>query len=112
MQKKLKEAYHLEMDEAIRFYELSQLDCAFHHLERAHILAQRYIIPHTRCHWWMLKVGVKKRSLREVFGQLTRIIASVLFSRIWVPVGNTGGANVNPLKIMPIPEDLKKILSK
>jgi hypothetical protein len=112
MRQKLKNAYFLEMDEAIRSYELNKLDSAFHHLERAHILGQSYIIPHTKSHWWMLKVAFKKHNFREVFGQITRIIASVLFSKIWVPAGNTGGANVNPLKPMPIPEDLRKILSK
>ncbi|MBA6292769.1 DUF3703 domain-containing protein [Colwellia sp. MB3u-70] len=112
MRQKLKNAYCLEMDEAIHFYELKELDSAFYHLERAHILGQSYIIPHTKSHWWMLKVGLKKHNLREVFGQISRIIASVLFSNIWVPTGNTGGANVNPLKPMPIPDDLKEILSK
>jgi hypothetical protein len=112
IRQKIKNAYCLEMDEAIRSYELNEFDSAFHHLERSHILGQSYIIPHTKSHWWMLKVGFKKHNFREVFGQITRIIASVLFSKIWVPVGNTGGANVNPLKPMPIPEDLKKILSK
>ena len=112
MRQKLKNAYCLEMDEAIRFYKLNELDSAFHHLERAHILAQNYTIPHTKSHWWMLKVGVKQHNFREVFGQITRIIASVLFSKIWVPTGNTGGANVNPLKPMPVPEDLNKIMTK
>ncbi|MFQ3171563.1 MAG: hypothetical protein ACI9DG_001598, partial [Oleispira sp.] len=28
------------------------------------------------------------------------------------PTGNTGGANVNPLKPMPVPEDLNKIMTK
>ena len=110
MRQKLKTAYCLEMDEAIRCYDLNELDSAFYHLERAHILGQSYIIPHTKSHWWMLKVGFKKHNFREVFGQVTRIIASVLFSKIWVPMGNTGGSNVNPLKPMPIPEDLKKTL--
>jgi hypothetical protein len=56
-----------------------------------------------KSHWWILKVGFKKHNFREVFGQITRIIASVLFSKIWVPMRNTGGANVNSLKKMPIP---------
>jgi hypothetical protein len=112
MRQKQKNAYCLEMAEAIRSYELNELDSAFHHLERAHILGQSYIIPHTKAHLWMLKIGFKKHNFRDVFGQISRIIASVLFSKIWVPMGNTGGANVNPFKPMPIPEDLKKILSK
>jgi hypothetical protein len=112
VRKKLKDAYGLEMDQAIRFYRLNKFDVAFYHLERAHILGQSYILPHTKSHWWMLKIGFKKHNFREVFGQISRIIASVLFSKIWVPTGNTGGTNVNPLKSMPIPEDLNKILSE
>ena len=38
--------------------------------------------------------------------------ASIVFSRIWVPLGNTGGTNVSPFKPMPIPDDLKRFLSK
>jgi len=110
MQQQLKEVFCLEMDKAIHLYKNNELDSAFYHLERAHILGQSFIIPHTKSHWWMLKVGIKKRNFTEVFGQVTRIIASILFSRIWVPLGNTGGSNVNPLKPMSIPEDLKKFL--
>ncbi|MFI0427338.1 MAG: DUF3703 domain-containing protein [Flavobacterium sp.] len=28
-----------------------------------------------------------------------------------MPLGNTGGANVTPLKVMEIPEDIKEILN-
>ena len=112
MRNKLKVAYNLEMDEAIRLYKSKELNSSFYHLERAHILGQSYIIPHTKSHWWMLKVGIKKHNVKEVFGQITRMIASVIFSRIWVPLGNTGGADVNPMKPMPIPDDLKKILAE
>ena len=51
-----------------------------------------------------------RHDAREIFGQGTRTIAALLFSRIWVPIGNTGGANVNALQPMPIPEDLRAIL--
>ena len=57
------------------------------------------------------KVGWLRRDRREgIAGQLSRIVAAALFSRIWVPDGNTGGANVSALKRMPIPEDLKSFL--
>ena len=112
MQPKLKDAFNSEMNKAIQLYEKNELNLSFSHLERAHILGQSYIIPHTRSHWWMLKVGLKQRNFREVFGQVTRIIASIIFSRFWVPLGNTGGANVNPVKPMPIPEDLQKIMNE
>ena len=112
MRQKLRDAFNIEMTKAIHLYKKSELDSAFSHLERAHILGQSYILPHTKSHWWMLKVGFKKHNFREVFGQVSRIIASILFSKIWVPLGNTGGTNVNPLKPMPIPEDLKNILDE
>jgi hypothetical protein len=60
----------------------------------------------------MLKVGFRKRNFKEVFGQVTRIIASILFSNIWAPSGNTGGTDVNPFKSMPIPDNLKVLLNK
>jgi len=112
MKLNLKEAYNIEMEKAIELYKLDDLDNSFTCLERAHILGQSYILPHTRSHWWMFRIGLKKRDVREVVGQLTRMIASVLFSKIWVPLGNTGGANVNPLKPMPIPKDLQEILDE
>jgi len=111
MRAKLRNAFNAEISEAIRLYQQSELDEAFTHFERAHILGQPYIIPHTRSHWWMLKVGWKRGSFKEIFGQLNRIFAAIIFSRIWVPLGNTGGANVNPLKSMPLPDDLARILN-
>ncbi len=59
-----------------------------------------------------LKLGWRTRDMREVVGQLTRTFAALLFSRIWVPVGNTGRANVSPFAPMPLPEDLARVLYK
>jgi len=112
MEPSLTAAFNSEMNKAINLYKKNELSSAFHHLERAHILGQSYVIPHTKSHWWMLKIGFKQHNFKEVLGQVTRIIASIIFSKIWVPLGNTGGANVNPLKPMPIPDDLKKFLHK
>jgi hypothetical protein len=112
MQQQLKEVFCSEMHKAIHSYKKNELDSAFYHLERAHILGQLFIIPHTKSHWWMLKVAFRKRNFKEVLGQVTRIIASILFSKIWVPSGNTGGTDVNPFKSMPIPDDLKVFLEK
>jgi hypothetical protein len=83
---------------------------AFHHLARAHILSQRFTWHHVGVHWRMLKLGAALRDWREVFGQITRMLAAALFSRIWVPVGNTGRADVSAMKPMPIPQDLCALL--
>lgn len=60
----------------------------------------------------MLKIGWKQRDVVEITGQIPRIVGSLLFSRIWVPSGNTGGARVPPFKSMPIPEDLQILLDQ
>ncbi|WP_010385209.1 DUF3703 domain-containing protein [Pseudoalteromonas rubra] len=110
MKSELKLAFQKEIAAAKELYENAQYSRSFYHLERAHILGQSFIIPHTQSHWWMLKLGFKKCSAREVLGQIARILASFIFSRIWVPKGNTGGTNVSPIKPMPIPADLAEYL--
>lgn len=110
MKTKLKNAFNNEMLQAKSAYNNGEYTQAFTHLERAHILGQSYIIPHTLSHWWMCKIGLKTHNYKEVIGQFMRIFASVIFSRLWVPKGNTGGTDVNPFKVMPVPEDLKQYL--
>jgi hypothetical protein len=81
-------------------------DRAFRHLERAHILGQRHLVPHLRVHVRMLKLGWLRHDAREVRGQILRAVAAVLgYAAGWVPLGNTGGADVSPLKPMPIPPE-------
>jgi hypothetical protein len=58
----------------------------------------------------MLRIAWQRRDVREIAGQLTRIAAAALFSRLWVPVGNTGGANVSATRPMQVPPDLQTIL--
>ena len=110
MNKNLKEAFRQEMKIAREFYANQELKRAFIHLERAHILGQSYVIPHTISHWWMFKIGLRRRDGKEIFGQIFRIIASLLVSRVWVPLGNTGGVNVSPFKPMKVPADINTIL--
>jgi len=107
MKPKLQEAFKVEMTVVAKAYTSGDLDVAFHHLERAHIMGQRYFYPHITTHWWMLKIGLLRSDIREIFGQLLRLFAVFPASIFgWVPTGNTGGANVSALKPMPIPEDI------
>jgi hypothetical protein len=101
------EAYANEITLALaaRDYET-----AFFHLERAHILAQRNTVKHMYAHWLMLGTGLRHADYREVFGQVPRILAALVFSRIWIPEGNTGRARVSALQPMPVPEDLRQPL--
>ena len=112
MKPRLREALQHELAAARELELRGTLDAAFNHLERAHILSQRYALPHAGVHLRMLRVGWKRREARELVGQSTRFVAALLFSRIWVPLGNTGGANVSALRPMPLPEDLRELLER
>ena len=105
-------AYDRELGAGHASLDRGDLDAAFEHFERAHILGQRKTLLHMRAHRAMWKVAWRRHDKRELIGQLTRIVAAALFSRIWVPEGNTGGANVSALKRMPVPDDLKRILEQ
>ena len=85
---------------------------AWRHLERAHILGQKWPRTHTSVHWKMLLFGVRLKDWRETLGQLPRLITGGVKSFVGhIPVGNSGGADVPPLRPMEIPEDLSAILA-
>jgi len=104
--------YHLELSAAHGAMLAGNAELAFHHLERAHILSQRHTVRHMYVHWLMLRLGFSTCDWQELFGQVTRVLAAALFSRIWVPIGNTGRANVSALQPMPVPEDLRETLEE
>ena len=104
-------AYGEEVSLARQALQCRNYDLCFVHLERAHVLAQRMTVRHTYVHWLMLVAGLRRRDYREALGQVPRMLASVLFSRLWVPRGNTGRARVSALKPMPVPEDLRHLIS-
>ncbi len=104
------EAYEKEVLLARQALQCRDYDACFVHLERAHVLSQRMTIRHTYVHGLMLVAGMRRRDYREVIGQVPRMLASVLFSRLWVPRGNTGRARVSALKPMPVPEDLRHLV--
>lgn len=89
------------------------LQQAWNHLERAHILGQAYPLAHSRVHWMMLGFGITIKSPREILGQIPRLLVGGVKSFVGkIPVGNTGGANVPPLKPLPIAPDLLEIFKQ
>ena len=103
-------AYEDEVTMARRALQHGDFETAFFHLERAHVLAQRMTGRHTYIHALMLVAGLRRGDLREAAGQVPRMIASVLFSRLWVPRGNSGRARVSAFKPMPVPDDLRHLV--
>lgn len=104
------DAYNEEMSLARLALHCRNYTVCFVHLERAHVLTQRKTAHHVYVHWMMLVAGWQQRDYREVVGQLPRMFAALLFSRIWVPIGNTGRARVSALKPMAVPHDLRHLL--
>src|SRR5262245_57696059 len=112
MHPQLQSAFDAEMRSARRALARNELDSAFAHFERAHVLGQWYVRTHTAAHLGLLRVGWRRRDLREVVGQLLRIPGGMLGSAVGrVPSGNTGGANVSAFREMEIPTDLKCLLA-
>ena len=97
MHPQLREALNQELARAAESSGRGAHAEAFIHLERAHVLSQRHAWAHAGVHVRMLRWGFSARRPGEVLGQLPRMLAALLFSRIWVPAGNTGGANVSAL---------------
>ncbi|MCW7469561.1 DUF3703 domain-containing protein [Leptospira kanakyensis] len=109
----LKQKFQEEMEIAKKLYKDSKYTESFSHLERAHILGQRFVVPHTVNHWWMLKVGIRKKDRKEIFGQVIRLAVAGIGSLIGrVPIGNTGGSNIGIMKVLPIEGDLKDLFEK
>jgi Protein of unknown function (DUF3703) len=108
----LREGWAKERAEARAARQRSNFQDEWRHLERAHVLSQPMAVPHVRTHVAMLGYGVRRRDGREIIGQLVRLVVAA--PGTWTgryPVGNTGGANVNALKPMPIPDDLRMVLN-
>jgi Protein of unknown function (DUF3703) len=104
------EAYQQEVSQADQALQRGDFEAAFRHLERAHVLAQRITGRHTYIHWLMLVAGWRRGDLREAIGQVPRMLASILFSRLWVPRGNSGRSRVSAFKPMPVPDDLRHLV--
>lgn len=107
MERNASAAYATEIAAALAALRREDYAESFFHLERAHILGQRRALKHVYAHWLMLSVGLHQRDFREVLGQIPRMFAALLFSRVWVPLGNTGRARVGAFTPMAVPADLR-----
>ncbi len=107
MKGKRKIAFFKELRKAKFLIKCGYYDKAFVHLERAHVIGQRFVVPHFLSHWHMFRIGIFKMDLKEVFGQLIRMPLGIIGSLIGViPLGNTGGANIGLFDKRKIPKDL------
>ena len=113
MSPELKSAWTLELRSAHDAQARGDARAAWRHLERAHILSQPFALPHVEVHARMLWFALRRRDGRELVGQLIRTALAAPAS--WLgraPLGNTGGSDVGLLTPMPLPNDLRQLLSR
>lgn len=99
-----------ELDAAASCEARGEFAAAFGHLERAHVLGQASTVEHARVHRAMLLWALRRGAAAEALGQAWRIAGALLKTWLWVPVGNTGGANVSGFEPMPVPADLQRLV--
>jgi len=110
MPSKLKPFYEMELNAYKTESIKGNLQTAWRHLERAHIIGQQYPYAHSYVHWKMLRFGFKIKSHKEIIGQIPRLLVGGIKSFVGkVPLGNPGGANVPALKPFPIDIELMDI---
>jgi hypothetical protein len=111
MNESLRRAFESEMEQARARLGDGRYAESLLHLERAHILGQRWVVPHVRTHWWMLRVGWGARSASEVIGQIARLTLAGPGSLVGrIPLGNPGTTRVGIFKPVEIPPDLDRLL--
>ncbi|MFN3791132.1 DUF3703 domain-containing protein [Massilia sp.] len=113
MHPELRKAYEDEMVAARHCYRAGRDAAAMAHLERAHVLGQRHVAPHVATHYWMLKIGLRRRAPRQAWGQLLRIVLGALGSAVGiVPAGNTGGTDIGMFRRLPLDPAVRRLLEK
>jgi hypothetical protein len=105
-------AFNGEIAQAKRLIASGDLNAAFAHLERAHVVGQAYVRPHVTAHGLMLQVELRRRRPAAVLGQAIRIVLGALGSAVGiVPTGNTGGTDISMFKRLPVETELQNIIA-
>lgn len=101
-----------ELAEAAELERAGDPEGAFRHLEAAHVLGQPSTTLHVRAHLEMLRWGLRQHDLREVLGQLLRIVGAATKTAIGLlPEGNTGGSRVSAFRPLPLRDEHAQLLA-
>lgn len=108
MSPNVKAAFRQEMNLANAAEMAGNFILAKQHLERGHILGQQSYLSHMESHYRMFRLARKQSDVKEARGQIVRLIGAGPFHLAgWIPIGNTGGADVSPILPMAIPADIQ-----
>ncbi|MGB3794811.1 MAG: DUF3703 domain-containing protein [Alteraurantiacibacter sp.] len=96
-----------------RPWEEKKFEEAWHHLERAHVVAQERLKPHCISHWRMLQLAWRTRDWREVRGQIFRLsLAPIGNITGRLPIGNSGRSNISAFARMEIEPEISRVLDQ
>ena len=113
MHSELRLAFDHEIALSRKLIAQGDLERAFSHLERAHVLGQRHVMPHAQSHWLMLGLELRRRRFKAVAGQAVRFVLGIAGSVVGlVPVGNTGGTDISMFKRLPVAPDLQAVIQR
>lgn len=102
-----------EIREAVAEQHAGNAEKSFSHLENAHILGQESTYLHVLVHVRMARWAVRQKDLKELTGQILRIVGAATKTAIGlVPIGNTGGANISPFKPLPLREEHSRLIAQ
>jgi hypothetical protein len=105
-------AFDAALADSLQHFSRNDHAAALAALERAHVLGQRDFTRHLRVHWRMLCLAWRTSDGHEWRGQLWRLALTPLGHLTGrLPTGNTGGANVNAFRPMPVPPALAALLA-
>jgi len=109
----LRPYFAAELEAYRQQHQMNNFQSAWRHLERAHVIGQAYPYAHSLVHWKMLLFGIQIKSTKEVIGQIPRLLIGGVKSFVGkIPVGNTGGSNIPPLRSLPIEPEIQDIFAQ
>jgi hypothetical protein len=104
-------AFNTELELAKQLIASGNLERAYTHIERAHVIGQNSVVLHARSHWLFLRLELIRSRPLAAWGQVMRIMLGVLGSALnVVPVGNTGGSDISMFKRLPVAVELQNII--
>jgi hypothetical protein len=113
MTQEIRERITANLTEAVAARRLGNWNYCWQLLEDAHVLSQPWVWPHIRVHRAMLVAGWEARDVREVSGQVLRLVVGGSASALGrYPAGNSGRARIPATKPMAIRPDLAEMLER
>ncbi len=82
-------------------------------LAKAHVISQPRAWPHTKVHWQMFSLAVQTHDVKEITGQLFRLLIAAPGSMLKkYPKGNPGTSDVSAFQAVPVSTEIQGIIDQ